>query len=72
VTATVTAGAAQAALQDGFPLWNVWRSGGGWWWATRRGDVRPRRDRDPGWAMTIDAGSPEELHGKLTDQEKLR
>jgi hypothetical protein len=58
-------------LADEFPDWGIWRSAKGHWWATRRGNIPPRRDRPPEWAMTIDADSPDELRLGIETQAAL-
>lgn len=54
-----------------FSSWHIWRSEAGRWYGTRLGDIRPRRDRDAGWAMTVDGEDADELCEKLAIQARL-
>lgn len=60
-----------ANLSDEFPMWHIWNSRAGRWWATRRGNERLSRDHHPGWSMTVDADTPDELRVSLQTQEGL-
>jgi len=58
-------------LADEFPMWHIWNSRAGRWWATRRGNARLTRELDPGWSMTVDADTPDELRLSIQEQEGL-
>ncbi len=52
------------------PHWGIWVSNAGRYWATRRGSVRLAESVHPGWAMTVDADSFEELDTRIKAQEE--
>jgi len=52
------------------PHWGVWISSAGRYWANRRGNVQLSEDARPGWAMTVDADSLEELETRIKEQEE--
>lgn len=55
-------------LSGRFPRWHIWISSAGRWWATRRGNAQLAKDAHPGWYMTVDADSPEELEALIKEQ----
>jgi hypothetical protein len=61
----------RAQLAKEFPSWHIWNSRTGRWWATRRGNLRFSREHDPGWSMTVDGDTSEELRGSLQSQEAM-
>ena len=65
------AGAAEelSRIERDFPGWHPWMSGGARWWATRKGGYLT--DPPPGWAMTVDADTADELRETLAKQERL-
>ena len=67
----VTIGAERAQLADEFPTWHIWNSRTGRWWATRCGDLRLSYEHDPGWSMTVDGDTPEDLRGSLRAQQQM-
>jgi hypothetical protein len=57
-----------AAIRLRFPGWRPWRSDRGGYVAVRRRTLWPA-DPPPGFAMTVCADTPRELHEALAEQE---
>jgi hypothetical protein len=57
-------------IQRDFPAWHVWISAAGRWWATRTGKIAATHDRDPDFAMTVDADTSAGLREALTFQQR--
>jgi hypothetical protein len=55
-------------LRGKYPAWYIWMSQARQWWATRKGPIRPSRNRDCRWSMTVDAGTSEDLDKQLEEQ----
>jgi hypothetical protein len=60
-----------AKLRERFPEWRIWLSDVGRCWATRLGNIPLARDRDPDWAMTIDADTLPQLAETIAFQNSL-
>ena len=58
------------AIGRDYPEWHVWRSQAGRWWATRLGHIYPTSERDPEFAMTVDADTVGELRDALAVQRR--
>jgi hypothetical protein len=59
-----------AGIERDYPAWHVWRSQAGRWWATRHGHIRRADERDPDFAMTVDADTAGELRDALAFQRR--
>lgn len=63
-------GNALAEARAAHSRWAIWISSAGRYWATRRGKIQIPEKAPFGWAMTIDAGSVEELEKLISEQEE--
>ncbi|WP_051866212.1 hypothetical protein [Streptosporangium roseum] len=61
--------AAQAELAAAYPEWTIWRSNTGRWYATRKAPIT-KAEGIAGCVRTVHAVDPEELAGKLAEQQK--
>lgn len=58
-----------SGIEEEYQGWHPWVSDGGRCWATRKG---PRPVGAPGgWAMTVDADTPDGLRQEIAAQERL-